>query len=268
MAREPSSFMGADEFSFRHVLIRDVAYESLPKLDRADKHLAVVRWAEHELGERSTEEAELIASHVLAALRYREEFAAPEDELRELRQKAYEAVIRARDRAGLLHEKGTVTRWARIAVELGRSLRLDAVEQARAAAAFLAFGAGNWQRDEAVDIAQAGHRAVGRHRPRRPSRLTRSRPRSAAAWRGVFWAWAEPTKPAPFCTSNLLAWRQGRRARFALGCSLASVGLRGESDRRRTADHFWNVRWRRRARRVRGWPRHGHSTTWASWKGR
>lgn len=46
---QPSALAGAAEFGFRHVLIRDVAYDSLPKRDRAAKHLDVARWAEETL---------------------------------------------------------------------------------------------------------------------------------------------------------------------------------------------------------------------------
>lgn len=153
--REPSRFMGADEFSFRHALIRDVAYESLPKRDRADKHLAVIDWAESELGERTGEAAELVAAHYLAAIRYREEFGAQPPDLRELRQRGYASVVLARDRAGALHEKAGATRWARIALELARTLDLDVMERTRAAVAFLDLGTGHWQRDEAVVIARS-----------------------------------------------------------------------------------------------------------------
>mgnify|MGYP002064325628 CR=1 FL=1 len=44
--REPSSLTEAREFGFRHVLIRDVAYESLPKRDRAAIHRDIAEWAE------------------------------------------------------------------------------------------------------------------------------------------------------------------------------------------------------------------------------
>ena len=37
--REPPTFSGEVELAFRHVLIRDVAYESLPKATRVDKHV-------------------------------------------------------------------------------------------------------------------------------------------------------------------------------------------------------------------------------------
>ena len=49
--RQPSALAGAAEFGFRHVLIRDVAYDSLSKRERAAKHLDVARWAETALAE-------------------------------------------------------------------------------------------------------------------------------------------------------------------------------------------------------------------------
>jgi class 3 adenylate cyclase/tetratricopeptide (TPR) repeat protein len=152
--REPSRFAGADEFSFRHALIRDVAYEALPKRDRADKHLAVIAWAERELADRGGEEAELIAQHYLATIRYREEFSVDPAELADLRRRAYRAVVVARDRAWSLHEKAGATRWARIALQLATALDLDVMERTRAAVAFLDLGSGHWARDEALVVAR------------------------------------------------------------------------------------------------------------------
>src|SRR6266540_5939876 len=68
--REPSSFAGEAEFGFRHVLIRDVAYDSLPKALRAAKHEEVARWAEERAGERAPEIAGLLATHHGEAVRY------------------------------------------------------------------------------------------------------------------------------------------------------------------------------------------------------
>ena len=64
MPSEPSSFSDELEFVFRHALIRDGAYESLPKSLRAKKHAQVARWAEERAGERAEEIAELIATHL------------------------------------------------------------------------------------------------------------------------------------------------------------------------------------------------------------
>ena len=70
---------GASEWSFHHVLVRDVAYDSLPKADRSSLHLQVARWAEIALSDRIDEFAELVASHTVAALRYEEELATGDD---------------------------------------------------------------------------------------------------------------------------------------------------------------------------------------------
>ncbi|HEX6844003.1 MAG TPA: AAA family ATPase, partial [Actinomycetota bacterium] len=60
---EPSSFRDEAEFSFRHSLLRDGAYDSLPKALRAAKHEAVADWAAGRAGDRAEEIAELIATH-------------------------------------------------------------------------------------------------------------------------------------------------------------------------------------------------------------
>jgi class 3 adenylate cyclase/tetratricopeptide (TPR) repeat protein len=129
--RQPSSLAGAAEFGFRHVLIRDVAYDSLPKRDRAAKHLDVARWAEETLADRQEEMVELLAAHYLAALRYEEEFAGPDPErLRELRRKTYTYARRAGARADDVYNKEQAARWFRVAVEQARVLDLPARERA------------------------------------------------------------------------------------------------------------------------------------------
>ena len=65
---EPSSFRDEQEFAFRHGLIRDGAYDSLPKSLRADKHLAIARWAADRAGDRAEEIAEVIATHEIEAV--------------------------------------------------------------------------------------------------------------------------------------------------------------------------------------------------------
>ena len=63
-----SSMKGQDEFTFSHVLIRDVAYGQLTRAERARLHLEVARWVEATSGERVVEVAELVAHHHLRAL--------------------------------------------------------------------------------------------------------------------------------------------------------------------------------------------------------
>ncbi len=61
-----SSVEGEDEYAFRHVLLRDVAYGQIPRADRARKHQLAAKWIES-LG-RPQDHAELVAHHHVAAL--------------------------------------------------------------------------------------------------------------------------------------------------------------------------------------------------------
>jgi class 3 adenylate cyclase/tetratricopeptide (TPR) repeat protein len=63
-----SSMKGQDEYTFAHVLIRDVAYGQLTRPERARLHLEVARWLEATSGERVLDVAELVAHHHLRAL--------------------------------------------------------------------------------------------------------------------------------------------------------------------------------------------------------
>jgi class 3 adenylate cyclase/tetratricopeptide (TPR) repeat protein len=62
-----SSIGGEPEFGFNHVLTRDVAYETLPKRERARAHAQVAQWIEEYVGERQQEFAELLAHHYAQA---------------------------------------------------------------------------------------------------------------------------------------------------------------------------------------------------------
>jgi predicted ATPase len=86
---EPSSFSDELEFAFRHNLIRDGAYESLPKTLRAEKHTGVADWAERHAGDRADEIAELIASHLLDALGYLDELGETGERPEQLRRRAF-----------------------------------------------------------------------------------------------------------------------------------------------------------------------------------
>jgi class 3 adenylate cyclase len=54
---------GPDEVVFRHILIREVAYQTLPRAERARLHAAAGRWLEGQAAGREEELAELIAFH-------------------------------------------------------------------------------------------------------------------------------------------------------------------------------------------------------------
>ncbi len=69
LSRLASSMTGQRELIFKHALICEVAYESLPRRDRARMHRAVAGWIERTFAGRRDEVIELIAFHLAAALR-------------------------------------------------------------------------------------------------------------------------------------------------------------------------------------------------------
>jgi class 3 adenylate cyclase len=77
LGRLSSSMSGQRELIFKHALICEVAYESLPRRDRVRMHSDVADWIERTLAGRYDEVAELIAHHRAAAHR-----AEPSEELR------------------------------------------------------------------------------------------------------------------------------------------------------------------------------------------
>ena len=62
-----SAVEGQAEFVFRHVLVREVAYGSIPRGERARKHLAVASWLEVTLDPRAADRAERLAIHYAEA---------------------------------------------------------------------------------------------------------------------------------------------------------------------------------------------------------
>ena len=61
--RLSSSVAGETEYAFKHVLTRDVAYESLPRRERAQAHSRVAAWIEEMSGDRAGELTEVLAHH-------------------------------------------------------------------------------------------------------------------------------------------------------------------------------------------------------------
>src|SRR5206468_2219826 len=61
-----STVEGETEYSFKHVLVRDVAYGQIPRADRAQKHVRTAEWIES-LG-RPEDHAEMLAHHYANAL--------------------------------------------------------------------------------------------------------------------------------------------------------------------------------------------------------
>jgi class 3 adenylate cyclase/tetratricopeptide (TPR) repeat protein len=94
-----------ETYRFRHLLIRDAAYEAMPKEVRADLHERFAGWLEHVTGERLREYEEIVGYHVEQAFRYRSELGPIDDHGRELARRAGSFLGRAARRASARGDK-------------------------------------------------------------------------------------------------------------------------------------------------------------------
>ncbi len=67
LRRDRSAFAGATEYTFKHNLLREVAYETVLLRDRLTLHARVARWLEVNAGARLSEYLGLIAEHYVLA---------------------------------------------------------------------------------------------------------------------------------------------------------------------------------------------------------
>jgi class 3 adenylate cyclase/tetratricopeptide (TPR) repeat protein len=70
---DESLFRGDDAFRFRHMLIRDAAYDAIPKQLRAQLHERFARWLERTAGGKALDYEEILAYHFEQAYRYQTE---------------------------------------------------------------------------------------------------------------------------------------------------------------------------------------------------
>jgi predicted ATPase len=92
-------FAGEHAFRFRHLLIRDAAYDSIPKAARSDLHERHAAWLESKAGERVVEYEEIIGYHLEQAFRYRSELGPIDSRARQLARRAVERLGAAGRRA-------------------------------------------------------------------------------------------------------------------------------------------------------------------------
>jgi len=158
----PAQALFADEaaFRFKHVLVRDAAYNGTAKRLRADLHERFATWLEGVADDRITEYAEIVGYHLEQAYRYRLEFGPVDEAGQELARRAGKHLASAGTRASLRGDVraavGLLSRaeallptgdpdrlelLPELAASLGmsgefaraESLRADALEHARAA---------------------------------------------------------------------------------------------------------------------------------------
>jgi class 3 adenylate cyclase/tetratricopeptide (TPR) repeat protein len=79
-----SSFVGDEAFRFRHVLIRDAAYQAMPKQLRAELHERFADWLGRVAGDRIQEYEEILGYHLEQAYRYQQELGPTSEREQEL----------------------------------------------------------------------------------------------------------------------------------------------------------------------------------------
>ncbi|MDQ2983554.1 MAG: AAA family ATPase [Actinomycetota bacterium] len=148
---DKAQFPGDDAFRFRHLLIRDAAYDGLPKATRAELHERFADWLE-ERGRDRVELDEILGHHLEQAARYKQELGQLDPGLAE---RAGEHLASA----GRLALWRSDMRAARVllnrALELTRPHRLDVALECDLADAY------GWTRtaDAAAVAESAGERA-------------------------------------------------------------------------------------------------------------
>jgi len=96
---DQSSFVGDEAYRFRHLLIRDAAYQALAKQTRSELHERFAAWLERVASERLAEYEEIIAYHLEQAYRYRIELGPPDAHAQELAERAGALLADAGERA-------------------------------------------------------------------------------------------------------------------------------------------------------------------------
>lgn len=153
-----SSVAGELEYAFWHLLVRDVAYEQIPRSERGAKHRAAAEWIARIPGERMDDRAEVLAHHYGLAV----ELAggAADDELR---RKAGGALVLAADRARRL-DADAAHRLIERALDVlpaGTPERSAALVRAGEIAATLGrFGTSRVRFEEAIEAYRDGGDAV------------------------------------------------------------------------------------------------------------
>jgi len=110
-----SSVAGEEQYTFLHVLVRDVAYGQIPRGGRSARHRAAAEWIASLGVDRSEDRAEMLAHHYLSAI---ELARAAGQEARELANPARLALCDAGDRAQSLNAFAAAARFYAAALEL------------------------------------------------------------------------------------------------------------------------------------------------------
>jgi class 3 adenylate cyclase/predicted ATPase len=115
-----SRLAGEHEFVFKHVLIRDVAYSTLPKAVRARKHAQVAAFIEERAADRSEGVVAMVADHWGRAAALGADADVRGAELQQINDKALKALESAGDAAAALYSNQEALGHYETALSVGR----------------------------------------------------------------------------------------------------------------------------------------------------
>jgi predicted ATPase/class 3 adenylate cyclase len=178
---EASSLAHEDAFRFRHVLIRDAAYEGTPKERRADLHERFTTWIEANLPDRVTEREEIAGYHLEQAYRLRAELGPVGERERAVAARAADLLGSAGRRALVRSDMPAAKSLLERALELGGDDHRSRPSLLRELSAAL-WASGELRRSEALlSEALAAALAAGDRRLEWSARLEQGARRSLTA---------------------------------------------------------------------------------------
>jgi class 3 adenylate cyclase/tetratricopeptide (TPR) repeat protein len=113
-----SEFAGEDAYRFRHLLIRDAAYQAMPKEQRADLHERFASWLERVAGDRVSEYEEILGYHLEQAYRFRAQLGMSDGHTAELGRAAANRLMASAERARERSDVAGAEALLRSAVEI------------------------------------------------------------------------------------------------------------------------------------------------------
>jgi tetratricopeptide (TPR) repeat protein len=140
------AFRREETYRFRHLLIRDVAYQAMPKELRSELHEAFAGWLERAAGERAAEYEEILGYHLEQSFRYRSDLGPVDDRARQAGDRAAQLLASSGRRALRRGDASAASRLLSRAAELlqGESpKRLETLLDLSSAL----FNVGEWDRD-------------------------------------------------------------------------------------------------------------------------
>jgi class 3 adenylate cyclase/tetratricopeptide (TPR) repeat protein len=112
---------GEDAFRFRHLAIRDAAYDTIAKTRRAELHELLADWLERTAGDAVVEQEEIVGYHLEQAYTYRAQLAPADERSDAIGQRAATRLLRAGRRASDRGDNAAAANLLQRALSVGPS---------------------------------------------------------------------------------------------------------------------------------------------------